>query len=376
MQKHRIAVATFFFINGLLYANWTARIPDITEYFNINNTELGMLLLTAALGAIIAMPFAGWLSNKYGSDKVTRTMGLLFCCFVAFITISPNPIIASIFFFLMGFSTGAMDVAMNGQAVEVERMYQRPIMSSFHAVFSIGMAIGAGTGALFTEFEIALQDHFLISGILGILAILFAARGLLKDETKITAQTEEGSSFTLPTKAILPLGIIAFCGMTGEGTMADWSALFMNNVVGESKTFAAYAFGVFGVSMTIGRIFGDYFTLKLGKQKLLIFDSILAIIGLGIALVFASTWMTFLGFFLIGLGLSTIVPIVYSTAGNTEGVSPSVGIAMATTVGYAGFFIGPPVIGFLADAFGLRLALLFTLGLFVVMLLLILKRKF
>ncbi len=373
MQKNRIAVSTFFFINGLLLANWTARIPGIKTYFDINNTELGGLLLTMATGALVAMPFSGWLSNKFGSHLVTRITSLLFCTFIPFIVITPNPAVASIFFFLIGLSTGAMDVAMNGQAVAVEKVYKKPIMSSFHAIFSIGMAIGAGVGALFTQYNVPLFQHFLIGGIVGFMTCLWASFYLIK-ETPTPSSSEGESSFSLPTKAILPLGIIAFCGMTGEGTMSDWSALFMNKVVGETETFAAITFSVFAISMTIGRIFGDYFTEKLGARQLLIYDSILAILGLSIALSFVTVWTTLIGFFLIGLGLSTVVPIVYSAAGNTEGVSPSIGIAMATTVGYAGFFVGPPLIGFLADNFGLRLGMVFPLGLFVLMLLLIMKK--
>jgi MFS family permease len=141
----------------------------------------------------------------------------------------------------------------------------------------------------------------------------------------------------------------------------------MNTVVGQNEVISAWVFGTFGVSMTIGRIFGDYFTQKLGKQRLMLFDTFLAILGLTLALSFVSVWSTFLGFFLVGLGLSTIVPIVFSSAGNLKNISPSAGISMATSIGYTGFFIGPPSIGYLAEMFGLRVGLGFVLGLFVFM---------
>ncbi len=149
--------------------------------------------------------------------------------------------------------------------------------------------------------------------------------------------------------------------MLGEGTIIDWSAIYMNKVIGESEAMGAIAFGSFGISMMIGRITGDYLTQKLGKKRLLIIDALMAIFGLGIVILFVSLWSTLLGFFLAGLGLSTVVPIIYTTAGNTPGVSPSVGIAMATTIGYSGFFVGPPTIGYLADTYGLRFGLIFTL---------------
>jgi MFS family permease len=150
----------------------------------------------------------------------------------------------------------------------------------------------------------------------------------------------------------------------------------MNRVIGASESFSALAFGAFGAGMTTGRFTGDYFTMRFGKKKLLLADGLLAITGLAIALGFVSVGSTFLGFFLAGLGLATIVPIIYTTAGNAPGVSPSIGIAMATTIGYAGFFVGPPVIGYLADGYGLRIGLAFPLLLLAIMLVLIAKVNF
>ncbi len=376
MKIKRISVAAFFFVNGFLYANWTSRIPELQSFFELSNSELGTLLFIHAAGALLAMPFAGGLVARFGSVNITRVAAFLFCVIIALLVLFQNVWIAAIFFFLLGAASGATDVAMNGQAVFVERLYARPIMSSFHAVFSIGMALGAASGALFTNLSWALFPHLLLTAIVGIIILLLAGLNLVNDAPDLSIKnTTKRKAFVLPTQAILPLGIIAFCGMTGEGSMADWSALFMNKVVGNTEFMGAVAFGTFATAMTLARIFGDYFTLKLGKRKLLIFDGFIAIIGLSMALFFASTWMTLVGFFLIGLGLATIVPIIYSTAGNIEGVEPSTGIAMATTIGYTGFFVGPPTIGFLSDYFGLRLGLCFTLVLFFIMLLFILNFK-
>ncbi|MDA8972302.1 MFS transporter, partial [bacterium] len=184
---------------------------------------------------------------------------------------------------------------------------------------------------------------------------------------------EKGVSFVLPTKAIIPLGIVAFCCMSGEGAMADWSAIYLNKVVGQSEYFSAIGYGVFAIAMTIGRVFGDYFTERIGKYKLMIYNSMFSVVGLVILLSFATTGATLVGLFLVGIGLATIVPIVYSSAGNMNGIDPSIGIAMATTIGYTGFFVGPPMIGFLSDAFGLRVGLGFVLILFIAMLLLVIK---
>ncbi len=378
LKKNRFSVSTFFFVNGFLYANWVARLPEVQNFLGVSNTGLGSLLLVVATGAMIAMPFAGWMTTQYGTKQITIFTTAVLCLALPIIPIYNDLFIISALFFSMGLASGAMDVAMNGQAVFVERKWGKAIMSSFHAIFSIGMALGALAGAGFAKINMALTTHFLIIAALSIMASFFAGTYLIDDapsKENIEGESEGESTFRLPTIAILRLGIIGFCGMSGDGSMADWSAIFMNKVIGESAAFSALTFGAFSVAMTIGRIFGDYFTEKFGKRNLLIYDSILSIVGLSIVIGFSSAWIVLLGFFLVGLGLSTIVPIVYSTAGNTEGVSPSVGIAMATSIGYAGFFVAPPTIGFLADTFGLRIGLCFTWVLFVVMLGLILRLK-
>lgn len=375
MKKHRTAVSILFFINGFVYANWASRLPEFQDSLSINNTQLGSLLFTMALGALAAMPFTGWLSFRFGSATISRLTGFLLCAAVSALAISQNLIFEGAVFFLLGMANGAMDVVMNEQAVLVEREYKRSIMSSFHAFFSIGMALGAGCGAIYSKLQVPLSYHLVSIVVVGLIIIVWATNRnrLIINPTDTSSS---GNRFVLPTKAILPLGAIAFCGMLGEGSIIDWSAIYMNKVVGESEAMGALAFGSFGAAMMIGRITGDYLTQNLGKRKLLIGDAILAVVGLAIVIAYVSPLTTLVGFFLAGLGLSTIVPIIYTTAGNTPGVSPSVGIAMATTIGYSGFFVGPPTIGYLADVYGLRFGLIFALCLLVVMLLLILSRGF
>ncbi len=374
MKQHRIAVSAFFFINGFTHANWASRLPELQAFLGITHSGLGSLLFVMACGALLAMPFTGSLTARFGSQKVCQLTGILLTLVSASIALQSNLYVEGLVFLVVGFANGSMDVAMNEQAVLVERTYQKPIMSSFHAFWSIGMATGAGSGALFAKSGVALQSHMLIIAAFALISFLWAAQGLIK--TKIEENMEDTPSFILPNAIIAPLGFIAFCGMLSEGSMIDWSAIYINEVVGSSRTISAISFGVFGAAMTLGRIFGDYFTLKLGKKKLLIIDSLLALLGLGIVLLFPVMPIVTIGLFLIGIGLSTIVPIVYSTAGNTPGVSPGIGIAMASTIGYSGFFIGPPAIGYLGDHYGLRLALIFTMGLLAIMFLLILRQRF
>lgn len=326
-----------------------------------------------AIGAVIGMPFTGWLAVKYGSAFITKAFAGILCSAIALIGFPSTMTLESVVFFTIGLFNGGMDVTMNEQAVLVERMWKKPIMSSFHGLWSVGMATGAGTGALFSKSHIDLSFHFIAVAAVSIVTLMWASRYLIKGRPVATGHQ---TGFILPKRMIVPLGLIAFCGMLSEGSVADWSAIFMNKVIGATESFSALAFGAFGAGMTTGRFTGDYITLRYGKKRLLLADGLLAITGLAVALGFVSVWSTFVGFFLAGLGLATIVPLIYTTAGNAPGVSPSVGIAMATTIGYAGFFVGPPVIGYLADSFGLRIGLTFPLLLLMIMLGLIARVNF
>ena len=370
--SYRIAVIVYFFINGFLYANCTSRLPELKTHFGVSNSVLGTMLFMTAIGALVAMPLTGWLSTRYNSGQLVIYAGFFFCCVVPCIAFSPNIWLGRMSFFMTGFFSGAMDITMNAQAVLVERIFKKTIMSSFHAAFSIGMAIGAGTGALFADYHYSLQSHLVYMAIFSILALAAVVPALTRNQASQPA-IEKGTT----GKKKIPLGIwllaiVGFCGMTGEGSMVDWSAIYTNTVVGSTKAFSALAVGAFATAMTIGRLFGDRLIDKAGKQTILFCSCFSAIAGLALALLVVSAPAAIAGFFLVGAGLSNVVPMTYSMAGNIKGVEPAAGIAFASTIGYSGFFIGPPVIGYLGDALGLRIGLCFTLFLLLIMLVVIL----
>lgn len=363
-----MAVIIFFFINGFLYANCTGRLPELKDYFGISNSTLGTMLFTTAVGALVAMPLTGWLTTRYNSGKLAVYAGLLFCCVVPLIPFSQNVWAGRVSFFMTGFFSGAMDITMNGQAVFVERVYKKTIMSSFHAAFSIGMALGAGSGALFSKYHYPLRYHLLYVAVASILSLAIVSPIILQNQTGSVREKTRAGGRQKISFLIWLIAIIAFCGMTGEGSMVDWSAIYMHTVVGKTTAFSALAVGTFATAMTIGRLFGDRLIEKAGKQTILLCSCIAAITGLTIALLFISTPTVLMGFFLVGIGLSNVVPLTYSTAGNIKGIEPAAGIAIASSIGYSGFFVGPPTIGYLADSVGLRIGLCFTLGLFLIML--------
>lgn len=367
MFKNRLAVNFIFLVNGFIYANWVSRLPEFQVIYQMDNAATGLVLLVLAIGAVIAMPVTGWLIVKNGSERVTQCGVLTFCILTPFAAVMPNYWTLGIVFFGMGISSGILDVAMNAQAVLIEEKYQKPIMASFHAVFSGGMMLGAGTGALFTKWELPLFVHLLIISLLGMALVLWSIFQLVEDRPQPTLDQGE-SLFRLPTKELLGIGLISFCCMLGEGAMADWSTNYMRNIAFSSAFLAPLGLGAFSVAMMLGRILGDRARSVFGDYKLLVFNSLISIFGVFLFILFPSPVIVIIGLFLVGLGLSVIVPIAYSQAGNTKELAPGVGISMVTTIGYTGFLFGPPIIGFLADWQTLRFAMVFVGILFVLML--------
>jgi len=363
---HRIAIKIAFFINGFIYANWSARLPRIQELYHADNGTISLIFLASSIGAVGIMPFTGWAIVKNGSRSIILFAMVLYCIAVPLIPFMPGITALIALYFSMGIVTGMLDVAMNAQAVMVEKLYNKPIMTSFHALFSIGMMLGAWSGSLFTLLHFDLLHHFSIVIGIALLAVAWASRNLVRDKPDPSIK-HDGPLFRLPNTALIGIGIITFCCMLGEGAMSNWSVNYMENITHATRSLAPIGLSAFAAAMTIGRIFGDRIRLKLGDRKMIIVGGVVAFIGLSTALLFPQPYISILGFFLVGLGLSSIVPIAYSISGNVKNLPSGVGLAMVTTVGYSGFFVGPPIIGFLADWQNLQFALGVVLLLFVTM---------
>jgi MFS family permease len=373
VNPSRVAVKILFFLNGFIHANYFSRLPRIQEQFKLDNGTLGLVLLSASVGALLAMPFTGWMIIKNGSRKVGLWSSYFYCVLFLFIPHMPNEFFLMILFFIIGLATGMMDVAINAQAVMVEQQMKKPIMTSFHALFSVGMMLGALCGSLFSEFGITLAIHFL-SIATGSVIIVFVARYYLVHD-KPLSKDKDTPAFRLPNAAMISIGVIAFCSMLGEGAMADWSTNYMENIAKAGQGIAPLGLSAFALAMTIGRIFGDSARVKFGDRSLMITCGLIALAGVTVAILFIHPFVVIGGFFIVGIGLSVIVPIAYSIAGSTKDLPPGVGLAMVTTVGYSGFLFGPPIIGFLADSFTLRYALILVGILFSLMSVLSMRYK-
>lgn len=361
----RLAVKVIFFLNGFAHANYYSRLPRLQEIYGLSDGTLGVVLLSTAIGAFLAMPFTGWLVMRHGSRRVGLFSVYMYCGLVPFIPLFPSslPFLLTVFF-LLGVSAGMLDVSMNAQAVMIEQKWGKPIMTSFHAFFSVGMMIGALTGSLFTEINADLPTHFAAITVLNVIVITIARFFILHDKPE---KKVEGPAFTVPNAAMAGIGVIAFCSMLGEGAMADWSTIYMENFAHAAPSISPWGLAAFALAMTAGRIFGDAARIKFGDRKLMGVCGIISSLGLILAILIPHPIAVISGFFIVGIGLATIVPIAYSIAGNARDLPSSVALSMVTTVGYSGFMIGPPIIGMLADYITLRFALLVVLALFLLM---------
>jgi fucose permease len=351
----RLAVFVMFFVNGSLFANWVSRIPDIQRALALTPGELGIVLLGIAVGVLTALGFVGGLIARFGSQRVTMTAMLAMCVLLTLLAWMPSAPLLFINLALFGASMSTMDIAMNAQAVEVERRYQQPIMSSFHALFSLGGVVGALVGALLISLGMSPAQHFLGAAFTyGLLAFAFSGSLL-----RIEKEGRKGAPvFQLPRRELLPFGVVAFCAALGEGSMADWSGVYLESVIGADASIAALGFAAFSLTMTVGRFTGDWLVARFRRDLLVQLGGGLAGVGLLLAVFIPSVPTALLGFAAVGAGISITIPLVFSAAGNLPNIPPGVGIAGVSTIGYGGFLAGPPLIGLVAEATSLQVSML------------------
>jgi HAD superfamily hydrolase (TIGR01509 family) len=354
MRTTSIWITVFFFADGLLVGSWAARIPAVQDNAGLTASELGFALFAMALGALLAMPLAGAVGEWIGSRTVVVTA--LVGGSVSLVLASLATGIGALAVALLGFGAGfgAMNVAANAQAIELERRYRQSILSSFHAAFSAGGLIGAAGGAIAAGAEVGLPAHFGGLALALIAVALVGARFLLPREA---CRPHAAPVFVRPSRGLLVLGAAAFFTLLAEGAAADWSAVYLSSSIGATATVAALAYTGFSFAMAASRTVGDRLHTHYGPVQLARGGAVLASGGLAVALVVGSTPAALVGFGAMGAGLGVVVPVLFRAAGSTVGVPVGVGVAAVSTIGWLGFLAGPPAIGVAADAVGLRAAL-------------------
>jgi fucose permease len=356
----RTAVTIVFALNGLLYGAWAARLAAVGNRLDLDPGELGIALGFIAAGALVAMPISGRATSRYGSRATTTVALMIFCVAAGLAPAAPSLALLCAACALMGAGGGALDVAMNAHAVAVERVYGRPILSTFHAFFSLGGLIGALLGAAGAAVAIDARVELAALAALSVVIGAVATRALLPasaDAGGKRAPRAERPRARIDSHLML-LGALAFFCLMCEGAAADWSAVYVDRDLSASAATAGLAFAAFSVTMVAVRFAGDALTERFGPTALVRGGAMVAAVGLGLALVVASPAAALFGFACLGAGMSIVIPQVFrAAAGTAEAGQSGPALATVTTIGYTGFLAGPPLIGAFAHLTSLPLAL-------------------
>jgi len=348
LLPERLATLGVFFANGLGIGAWAAAIPRLKAELSLGDGALSLVLLAFAAGAVTAMPLTGLLAARMSSGRATSAAGAAFVLSLALPALAPSLALLCASTFVVGAANGAMDVSMNAHASDLERRWGRPIMSSFHAAFSLGGAAGAVLGAQLAGISSTL-------GLWGPALTGLAVVGLAAKPLWGHGGGLRSTALALPGRSLAPLAALALLAMMTEGAVGDWSGTFlMQSGVAIGLVAAAYA--AFSLCMIVGRILGDAIVAHAGPRATVAVGSVIAAAGLAIAVALPGLPAGVAGFALVGAGLSNVVPVIFSAAGRA-GSTPAVGIASAATAGYAGLLLGPVVVGGLASAANLRTAI-------------------
>lgn len=353
--RPRLAVTALFLANGNAIGLWAASIAPIKIGFDLSDFELSMVLLAFAVGAILTMTVTGHIQARFGSARVALWSSLAFALVLPLPGLMPNLVTLALAILVFGACNGAMDVAMNGHGAVVERLRGRPIMSSFHAAFSLGCLLGSGIGRVVLTAGYGPLATMAAASVFAFVLILATATSLSVPEE---GSAEPPVGFAWPSRAVLLIGGLAFLCMFAEGAIAEWSGVYLVSAAAVTTAVATSGYSGFSLAMTVGRLFGDRIVHALGAARVVLLGAAIAALGVGLTLAVPRVEIAVIGYALAGLGIANIVPVLFSAGGNAVAGHPGVGVAMAATCGYAGFLLSPPLIGVFAEVFSLRVALI------------------
>jgi MFS family permease len=345
----RIAVAAMFFMTGLCFSSWTSRIATIQQTLDLSEAALGGVLFALPVGLMCSLPFSGWIITKIGSRNLLVAALVVYSLSLVTLGLAQNVIQLVICLVIFGFSSNAVNISVNTQAVAAEELYKRPILASFHGLWSLAGFTGGLIGVFMMRMHIIPWHHFAI--ILGIIVlVVFITIPYLKNDKVV----DSGPVFVMPDNSLIKLGAIAFCSMICEGAMFDWSVIYFKKVVLAPIDWIGAGFTAFMATMALGRFVADSFAHRFGLKRTMQLSGMLTATGLLIAVIFPHFYTALIGFLFVGAGVSSVVPMVYSAAGKSKTMKPGVALAAVSTLGFMGFLIGPPIIGFIAGLATLR----------------------
>jgi len=346
----RLGVGTFFFTQGLCFASWASRIPDIKNTLGLSDAGLGSVLFALPAGSIASLPLSGWMVGRFGSKRMLLIGASVYVFVLTMIGLVQAPwhLVAALFCF--GLSGNLVNIAVNTQAIGVENIYKKSIMASFHGAWSLAGFTGAAVGTVLVSNGVPPIFHFIGVAVFCYL-VIFIAQGFT-----LRGQISSGDQpfFAKPDNALLALGIIGFCGMACEGAMFDWSGVYFQKVVNAPKALITLGYTAFMSTMAGGRFAGDWLANTIGRRKMLQMSGCFIAAGLMTSVLFPYIVPVTIGFLMVGFGVSSVVPLVYSAAGKSPAMSPNMALAAVSTISFFGFLIGPPLIGFIAEEASLR----------------------
>jgi len=353
LSKRRVAVGSMFFFVGLCFASWASRIPDIQSKFDLSEGQLGSMLLFLPLGSVIGLPIAGWAVHKFGSRIVILIGGITYALTLPMIGLSPSTITLVPVLIAYGMLGNIMNISLNTQGLNLEDQMGKSILASFHGLWSLAGFTGAGIGAAMIFLGLTPAQHYGVVSVIS-LTIIFLAKGLIIKEEK----SSEGGGMVLkkPDALLLRVSLIAFLGMMSEGCMFDWSGVYFKKVVLADPELVALGYVAFMGAMASGRFFTDKLAARYTKVAVIQVSGFLIFAGLLLSVFLPVVWAATLGFLLVGLGVASIIPLSYGIAGRSKLYSPSVALALVSTISFFGFLLGPPLIGFVAELFDLKVS--------------------
>ncbi len=367
----RKSVFLYFFFVGLCFSSWACRIPEIKSALGLDDAAWGAMLFMIPIGQVIGMSFSGWLISRVGSNRVLRVAAIgyalaLLMIGVASLNILPELFVAALILF--GFFGNFCNISMNTQGVIVEDYYNRPIMASFHGGWSLAGLLGGVIGLSMTTLGISIPIHFGFVTLVVVFGSLVQYSNLQYDASPRTKRGVERSDEPIERPSfelfLVLLGVVGFFGWVSEGTMADWSGLYMQQIVGIDERFTPIALTLYMVAMTTGRFLLDRSIVKWGRRNVLMICCSSVFVGMAIAVMFPYVITSLIGFMIVGFGTCGVIPILYSVAGEKSKMHTGRALTIVSTISFAGFLIGPPIIGFISEATSLRysFALIGALG--------------
>ena len=353
-RRVRIAVALFYFCMGLCFASWASRIPDIKTHLHLNDAAFGSILFALPVGQFLMMTFSGKLVTHYGSRKMLLIALPVYTICLSNIGLVSQGWQLAIALFLFGISGNLCNISMNTQGVAAEKLYDRSIMASFHGGWSLAGFTGALIGLAMINLRVAPYTHFWIVILIVWVIVWTNNQFLVPFEATIAREEPRRKFFTKPDSTLLQLGIIGFCSMASEGAMFDWSGIYFKDVVKAPSSLVILGYTSFMIMMASGRFLADRLIARFGRKHLLQVSGVMISSGLFISVLFPTLIACTVGFMMVGLGVSSIVPTVYSVAGKNGKVAPGIALATVSSVSFLGFLMGPPLIGYISAAAGLR----------------------